>query len=314
MTKPFKGIVNLDIRDSKPDWEPYLQPTAPEGAPNVLFIVWDDVGFAAMEPWGGLIETPTMNRLAKGGLTYTNMHTTALCSPTRACLLTGRNHTSNGMACITEGASGFPNANGHIPFENATIAEVLGENGFNTYMLGKWHLCAEDEMNMASSKRNWPVGRGFERFYGFLGAETNNWYPDLVHDNHPVDQPSTPTEDGSEKGYHLSRDLTDKALEFIKDAKAVAPDRPFFMYFCPGAAHAPHHAPKEWADKYKGKFDMGYERYRENRARAPEEDGPCARKHHTAADQPDWHLCRYEKPHRSAISRIGLRQAVGRAA
>ena len=145
-----------------------------------------------MEPWGGLIETPTMNRLAQGGLTYTNMHTTALCSPTRACLLTGRNHTSNGMACITEGASGFPNANGHIPFENATVAEMLGERGFNTYMLGKWHLCAEDEMNMASSKRNWPVGRGFERFYGFLGAETNNWYPDLVHDNHPVDQPKSP--------------------------------------------------------------------------------------------------------------------------
>jgi len=263
VTKPFKGVVNLDIRDSKPDWEPYLQPTAPEGAPNVLFIVWDDVGFAAMEPWGGLIETPTMNRLAKEGLTYTNMHTTALCSPTRACLMTGRNHTSNGMACISEAAIGFPNANGHIPFENATIAEVLGERGFNTYMLGKWHLCAEDEMNMASSKRNWPVGRGFERFYGFLGAETNNWYPDLIHDNHPVDQPSTPTEDGSEKGYHLSRDLADKALEFIKDAKAVAPDRPFFMYFCPGAAHAPHHSPKEWADKYKGKFDMGYERYRE---------------------------------------------------
>jgi len=169
----------------------------------------------------------------------------------------------NGMACITEGASGFPNANGHIPFENATVAEVLNENGFNTYMLGKWHLCAEDEMNMASSKRNWPVGRGFEHFYGFLGAETNNWYPDLVHDNHPVEQPSSPTEDGSEKGYHLSRDLTDKALEFIKDAKAVAPDRPFFMYFCPGACHAPHHAPREWADKYKSKFDMGYERYRE---------------------------------------------------
>jgi arylsulfatase A-like enzyme len=258
MTKPFQGIVNMDVRDSKPDWSPYEQPKAPEGAPNVLFIVWDDVGFAAMEPWGGLIETPTMNRLAQAGLTYTNMHTTALCSPTRACLMTGRNHTSNGMACISEAAIGFPNANGHIPFENATIAEVLNERGFNTYMLGKWHLCAEDEMNMASSKRNWPVGRGFERFYGFLGAETNNWYPDLVHDNHPVDQPKSP-----EEGYHLSVDLTDKALEFIKDAKAIAPERPFFMYFCPGACHAPHHTPKEWADKYKGKFDMGYERYRE---------------------------------------------------
>jgi arylsulfatase A-like enzyme len=258
MTKPFQGIVNMDIRDSKPDWGPYEQPRAPEGAPNVLYIVWDDVGFAAMEPWGGLIETPTMNRLAQAGLTYTNMHTTALCSPTRSCLLTGRNHTSNGMACISEAAVGFPNANGHIPFENATVAEVLNESGFNTYMLGKWHLCAEDEMNMASSKRNWPVGRGFERFYGFLGAETNQWYPDLVHDNHPVDQPKSP-----EEGYHFSADITDKALEFIKDAKAIAPERPFFMYFCPGACHAPHHAPKEWADKYKGKFDMGYERYRE---------------------------------------------------
>src|SRR5712691_2990330 len=258
MTKPFQGVVNLDIRDSKPDWEPYEQPKAPEGAPNVLFIVWDDVGFAAMEPWGGLIETPTMNRLAQGGLTYTNMHTTALCSPTRSCLMTGRNHTSNGMACISEAAIGFPNANGHIPFECATVAEVLNEHGFNTYMLGKWHLCAEDEMNMASSKRNWPVGRGFERFYGFLGAETNQWYPDLVHDNHPVEQPKSP-----EEGYHFSVDITDKALEFIRDAKAIAPERPFFMYFCPGAAHAPHHAPKEWADRYKGTFDMGYEAYRE---------------------------------------------------
>ena len=156
MTKPFKGIVNLDIRDSTPDWEPYEQPKAPEGTPNVLYIVWDDVGFAAMEPFGGLIETPTMNRLAQAGLTYTNWHTTALCSPTRSCLMTGRNHTTNGMACISECATGFPNANGHIPFECATIAEVLSELGFNTYMLGKWHLCAEDEMNMASSKRNWP--------------------------------------------------------------------------------------------------------------------------------------------------------------
>ncbi len=258
MTKPFKGVVNLDIRDSKPDWEPYEQPKAPEGTPNVLYIVWDDVGFAAMEPFGGLIETPTMNRLAQAGLTYTNWHTTALCSPTRSCLMTGRNHTSNGMACISEAAIGFPNANGHIPFENATIAEVLNERGFNTYMLGKWHLCAEDEMNMASSKHNWPIGRGFERFYGFLGAETNQWYPDLVHDNHPVEQPSSP-----EEGYHFSADITDKALEFIRDAKAIAPERPFFMYFCPGACHAPHHAPKEWADNYKGKFDMGYERYRE---------------------------------------------------
>src|SRR5256886_17575917 len=155
MTKPFQGVVNLDIRDSKPDWEPYLQPKAPEGAPNVLFIVWDDVGFAAMEPWGGLIETPTMNRLAQGGLTYTNMHTTALCSPTRACLMTGRNHTSNGMACISEAAICFPNANGHIPFECATVAEMLGERGFNTYMLGKWHLRSEERRVGKECRSRW---------------------------------------------------------------------------------------------------------------------------------------------------------------
>jgi arylsulfatase len=258
VSKTFKGVINIDDRDSTPDWEPYLQPVAPPGAPSVLYIVLDDVGFSAMEPWGGLIETPNINRLAEGGLTYTNWHTTALCSPTRSSLLTGRNHTTNGMACIAEATSGFPNANGHIPFECATIAEVLGEHGWNTYMLGKWHLVSADEMNMASTKRNWPIGRGFERYYGFLGGETNQWFPDLIYDNHPVDQPTLP-----EDGYHLTVDLTDRALEFIKDAKTIAPDKPFFMYFCPGATHAPHHAPKKWIEKYKGKFDMGYEAYRE---------------------------------------------------
>jgi arylsulfatase A-like enzyme len=258
MAKEFNGTIKLDSRDSTPDWEPYLQPVAPAGSPNILYIVLDDVGFSAMEPWGGLIETPNINKLAANGLTYTNWHTTALCSPTRSSLLTGRNHTTNGMACIAEATTGYPNANGHIPFECATIAEVLGERGWNTYMLGKWHLVAADEMNMASTKRNWPVGRGFERYYGFLGGETNQWYPDLVYDNHPTEQPSWP-----EDGYHLTTDLTDKAIEFIKDSKMLVPDKPFFMYFCPGATHAPHHAPKEWIEKYKGKFDMGYEKYRE---------------------------------------------------
>ncbi len=258
MARPFKGVVNIDIKDSTPDWEPYTQPIAPEGAPNVLYVVLDDVGFSAMEPFGGLIETPNIKRIAAQGLTYTNFHTTALCSPTRSCLMTGRNHTTNGMGCITEATSGFPNANGHIPFECANIAEVLGERGWNTYIVGKWHLCAEDEMNLASSKRQWPLGRGFERYYGFLGGETNQWYPDLVYDNHPVAAPKTP-----EEGYHLTVDLTDKAIEFIQDAKAIAPDKPFFLYYCPGAAHAPHHVSKEWADRYKGMFDMGYEAYRE---------------------------------------------------
>jgi arylsulfatase len=258
MSKPFKGVINIDIADSVADWEPYTQPIAPEGTPNVLYIVLDDVGYSAMQPFGGMIETPNINRIAERGQTYTNFHTTALCSPTRSCLMTGRNHTTNGMATITEAASGYPSSNGHIPFECGTIAEVLGEKGFNTYMVGKWHLTAEDEMNLASRKSQWPLGRGFERFYGFLGAETNQWYPDLTYDNHHVEQPATP-----EEGYHLTVDLTDKALSFIRDSKAIAPDKPFFLYYCPGACHAPHHVPKEWADKYKGKFDMGYEAYRE---------------------------------------------------
>jgi arylsulfatase len=258
MPKPFRGVVNVDITESVPDWEPYTQPIAPEGTPNVLYIVLDDVGFSAMEPFGGMIETPNINRIAERGLVYTNFHTTALCSPTRSCLMTGRNHTTNGMGTITEAASGFPSQNGHIPFECGTIAEVLGERGWNTYMVGKWHLTAEDEMNLASRKSQWPLGRGFERFYGFLGAETNQWYPELTYDNHPVEQPYSP-----EEGYHFTVDITDRALSFIRDAKAIAPDKPFFLYYCPGACHAPHHAPKEWADKYKGKFDLGYERYRE---------------------------------------------------
>ncbi len=205
-----------------------------------------------------MIETPNINRIAERGFKYTNFHTTALCSPTRSCLMTGRNHTTNGMAGITEITDGFPNANGHIPRECANIAEVLVERGWNTYAVGKWHLTSEDEMNLAASKKQWPLGRGFERFYGFMGGETNQWYPNLIYDNHPVSPPKSP-----EEGYHLTVDLTDKAIEFIHDAKAIAPDKPFFLYFCPGAAHAPHHAPEEWIEKYKGKFDMGYEAIRE---------------------------------------------------
>ena len=235
----------------------------------MLFIVWDDTGFGALSPFGGPIEMPTMQRLADSGLKYTQFHTTAICSPTRASMLTGRNHTTVGMACIAEATTGFPGSNGHIPFETATIAEVLGERGYNTYMCGKWHCVPEDETNMASSKRNWPTGRGFERYYGFLGGETNDWYPDLVQDQQFVDQPYDPPKDGEEWAeglgdkYHLSKDLADRAIAMIADAKQVAPERPFFMYFCPGANHAPHQPPKEWADKYKGVFDEGYEKIRE---------------------------------------------------
>jgi arylsulfatase A-like enzyme len=254
----FEGVINLDIRESVPDWAPFEPPKAPEGAPNVLFVVLDDVGFSALSCYGGPIDTPNLDRLAANGVRYSQWHTTALCSPTRSCLLTGRNHTRNSMACITEAAIGFPNASGTIPPENGMLAEILGEQGWNTFMVGKWHLCPTDEMNLASTRRNWPTGRGFDRFYGFLGAETNQWYPELVYDNHPVDQPKSP-----EEGYHFTVDITDKALEFIKDAKAVAPDKPFFLYYAPGAAHAPHHAPKEWIARYRGRFDQGYEAMRE---------------------------------------------------
>jgi len=258
MSKPFEGVVNVDIRDSKPDWAPFEPAKAPDGAPSVVYIVLDDVGFSALGCYGGPIETPNIDKLAAEGVRYTQWHTTALCSPTRSCLLTGRNHTRNSMACITEAAIGFPNASGTIPPENGMLSEILGDLGWNTYMVGKWHLCPEDEMNLASTRRNWPSGRGFERWYGFLGAETNQWYPDLVYDNHLVDQPSSP-----EEGYHLTEDLTDKAIEFIMDAKTVAPEKPFFLYYAPGACHAPHHVSKEWIEKYKGRFDMGYEAMRE---------------------------------------------------
>ena len=258
MSKPFEGIVNVDIRDSTPDWAPFEPPKAPDGAPSVVYIVLDDVGFSALGCYGGPIETPNIDKIAEDGVRYTQWHTTALCSPTRSCLLTGRNHTRNSMACITEAAIGFPNASGTIPPENGMLPEILGDLGWNTYMVGKWHLCPDDEMNLASTRRNWPTGRGFERWYGFLGAETSQWYPDLVYDNHLVEQPKSP-----EEGYHLTVDLTDKAIEFIMDAKAVAPEKPFFLYYAPGACHAPHHVPKEWADRYKGRFDMGYEAMRE---------------------------------------------------
>ena len=258
MTKTFKGTINVDIRDSEPDWEPFEPPKAPDGAPSVVYIVLDDVGFSALGCYGGPVETPNIDRIAADGVRFTQWHTTALCSPTRSCLLTGRNHTRNSMACITEAAIGFPNASGTIPPENGTLSEILAERGWNTYMVGKWHLCPDDEMNLASTRRNWPTGRGFERWYGFLGAETSQWFPDLVHDNHAVDQPKSP-----EEGYHLTVDLTDRAIEFIMDAKAIAPEKPFFLYYAPGACHAPHHAPKEWADKYKGRFDIGYEAMRE---------------------------------------------------
>ncbi|MCC6754897.1 MAG: arylsulfatase [Solirubrobacterales bacterium] len=254
----FNGSIATDVRDSEPDWAPFLAPQARKDAPNVLFLVWDDLGYATMDVFGGPVETPNMRRIADRGVKFSNFHTTALCSPTRSSLLTGRNATSNGMATIAEFSAGFPGISTRIPFENGFISEVLAREGYNTYCVGKWHLTPGEETNMAAFKGRWPLGRGFERFYGFLGGESNSWYPDLVYDNHPIDAPATP-----EEGYHLSKDLSDKAIEFISDAHQVDPDKPFFMYLAPQAGHAPHHAPKEWIEKYKGRFDEGYEAIRD---------------------------------------------------
>ncbi len=258
MPKPFQGDIRLDIRDSKPDWAAFLPDRAPEGAPNVLVVLYDDTGLAALSPYGGRINMPTMDRLAANGLTYSQWHTTALCSPTRSVFLTGRNHHQNGFATISETSVGFPGYNSHIPRECASMATVLRDAGWSTFWVGKNHNTPVDAWTMGSSKKDWPLGLGYDRYYGFLGGETNQWYPDLAEDNHYIDQPY-----GPEDGYHLSKDLADKALAFIRDSKQSEPDKPWYMWFCPGANHAPHHAPADYIAKYKGAFDDGYEAYRE---------------------------------------------------
>jgi len=252
----FSGRMGRTVGESEPAWPAPRRPKA--GAPNVLYIVMDDTGFGQFGCYGSPISTPNLDKLAKNGLLYTNMHTTALCSPSRSCILTGRNHHSNAMSCITEGSTGFPGGNGAIPFENGFLSEILGQQGYATYCVGKWHLTPSEQISAAGPYDRWPLGRGFERYYGFLGGDTHQYYPELVYDNHQVEPPKTP-----EQGYHLSEDLADKAIGFIADLKQIAPDKPFFLYFAPGANHAPHHVPKEWADKYKGKFDDGWDAYRD---------------------------------------------------
>jgi arylsulfatase len=252
----FPGVIGRTFDESKPAWP--APKRAKDGAPNVLFIVLDDTGFGHLGCYGSPINTPNIDALAKDGLLYNNMHTTALCSPSRSCMLTGRNHHSNGMSCITEGSTGYPGGNGIIPFENGFLSEILLQNGYNTYAIGKWHLTPAEQTSAAGPYDRWPLGRGFERYYGFLGGDTHQYYPELVRDNSQTEPEKTP-----EEGYHLTPDLVQKARAMIADAKQVAPNKPFFMYFCTGAQHAPHHVPKEWADKYKGKFDKGWDVYRE---------------------------------------------------
>ena len=251
MTEQFKGVMGRTLDESKQYWPDPVRPR--EGAPNIIYWVIDDTGFGQLSPYGGLIEMPTLQRLADNGLLYNNFHTTALCSPTRSCLLTGRNHHSNHMASITEIATGFPGSDGCIPFENGFLSEMLTPRGYAAWAVGKWHLTPAQEVHMAATRERWPLGRGFERYYGFMWGDTDQWKPDLTHDNHFIPVPDR------KPYYHLSEDITDKAIEFIKDLKSVTPSKPFFLYMAYGANHAPHHAPKEWIEKYKGKFDMGWD-------------------------------------------------------
>jgi len=248
-------VIGETYKDSTQCWPEVAQP--PKGAPNVVFLVLDDIGYGGLGCFGGPVQTPNIDRLASGGLRYSNFHTTAICSPTRACLLTGRNHHSVGVGTLMEFASGYPGYNAHLSKNAATIPEMLKDQGYNTYCVGKWHLAPSADLNAAGPYDEWPLGRGFERYYGFLESHTSQWYPDLTYDNHRIDPPSTP-----EEGYHLSKDLVNRSIEFVSDSKEVSPDKPFFLYLAFGAGHWPHHAPKAYIDKYRGRFDQGWDAVR----------------------------------------------------
>ena len=252
----FQGKIGNDWRDSEPWWPPL--PTPPEDAPNVVLIVLDDVGFAQLGCYGSDIETPFIDAVAAEGVRLTNFHTTALCSPTRACLLTGRNHHRSGMGRVADLATGFPGYWGRPPRENGFLSEMLRTTGYATYAVGKWHLSPEGETNMANSRATWPLGRGFDRWYGFHGGETHQFVPALYHDNHAVRPPRS-----LDEGYHLSADLADRAIEYLGDLRAVDDELPFFLYFATGACHSPHHAPAEWIERYKGRFAKGWDAWRE---------------------------------------------------
>ena len=282
--RAFAGVIGRTADDSSPAWPRPLRAAA--GSANVLFIVLDDTGFGQLGCYGSPIATPNLDALAAGGLLYTNMHTTALCSPSRSCIITGRNHHANATAAVNELATGYPGYNGQIPFENGFLSEMLLAHGYSTYMVGKYHLLPSEFESGAGPFDRWPLGRGFERFYGFLGGDTSQWHPDLVYDNHQVEPPRTP-----EQGYHLTEDLADRAIQFITDAKQVAPHKPFYLHFCTGAMHAPHHVAKEWADRYAGQFDDGWDAYRERVLARQKELGvmpPDAELSRHDPDVPDW--------------------------
>ena len=256
MASEFQGTIGRIYEESTPWWPERRR--GPEDAPNVIIVLLDDVGYAQFGCYGSSIATPTFDRLAAGGRRYANYHTTALCSPTRAALLTGRNHHSNGMARVVELAAGFPGYNSHIPKENGFLSEILRGEGYATYAVGKWHLSPATEMAPGSPRDTWPLGRGFERYYGFMGGETDQYRPDLVSDGAFVEPPRTP-----EEGYHLTEDLADNTIAFLKDLRAVDEERPFFVWFTPGACHAPHQAPADYIAPYRGQFDQGWDAWRD---------------------------------------------------
>jgi arylsulfatase len=251
----FGGVVGRKASESKPDFPKAV--TAPKGAPNILLILTDDTGFGASGTFGGPIPTPTLDRVAQSGLCYNNFHTTALCSPTRAALLTGRNHHSVGFGNISEFATGYPGYNSILPKSAGTIGNILVDNGYNTSWFGKNHLIPDWLESPAGPFDQWAGGLGFEYFYGFLGGDTDNWHPALFENIKPVLPPV------NDPNYILIRDMADRAINWIRTQRSVAPDKPFLMYFAPGNGHAPHHATKDWIAKFKGKFDQGWDQQRE---------------------------------------------------
>jgi arylsulfatase A-like enzyme len=253
------GLISYDAKDPDTRFPPIFDVRPPKGAPNVMVILIDDVGYGATSVFGGPCQTPNFDKLSKGGLRYTRFHTTALCSPTRQALLTGRNHHSVGMGAITEIATAAPGYSSVLPNTKAPLALTLKLNGYSTAQFGKCHEVPVWQTSPAGPFKAWPTGGGgFEYFYGFIGGENNQWDPALYEGTTPIEPPKTP-----EEGYHLTEDLTDKAIAWTRQQKALLPDKPFFMYFAPGATHAPHHVPKAWIDKYKGKFAHGWDKQRE---------------------------------------------------
>lgn len=252
-TPKHPGKLGRTLADTEQSW-PERNPKAPAGAPNVVWILLDDVGFGAISTFGGLIKTPTLDSLAGNGLRYTNFHTTAICSPTRAALLTGRNQHSVHMGLFTNTGGGTPGYDGYIPFEKATVAEILRENGYNTYAVGKWHLTPNSHATQLGPFNRWPTGRGFDHYFGFLGGATDQYYPVIWEDTRKV------LPDGKTLFNTL---IADKAISYISEQKSIAPEKPFFLYYAPGAGHEPHQVDKYWSDQYKGKFDQGWDKYRE---------------------------------------------------